>query len=499
MKSTPIWHEYCYTIPMKRKRNIVTVFFICFLTGSALLPAAGLETYVDAALKNSMTGKLNDLQKTISTLQWERSELEQPEEEGVSVSTGGGTLTYTEDLTGDHIISFEPSTTVTFHDLDLTITLTTPTTLNATDTQVSSTPKVSIQKTLKTYNPEEDTELEDFESAAVKMDIDRNYYTGLIAVEKSVLQSVKEFITLDKSVLITEKSISDAGIALENNLKSGLLKAGSTAWQLRSNSIIRLNNSLDAAQNDISVAQDRFVSMTGIKYEDITSEEIPQPEITLHAPDMGNTLVLSAVLDVEIAKQKLSDELSTRESKEISDTSFTYLLNGSYKAGLNQPAGNYDHTLQAGVTASNSEFVFEAGVSTVIDSTTITPTAYITGRWTDQPDAWVSYDELTINILENQVVSAEQNYNQTYSDYLYDIQEMQLRISSWNIHSAELNLSYSEKNLQLEDAVYAHSKGFGTVRDVQDAQYELQLIEYDQMLQALDGLLIEQDIRALKL
>ena len=486
---------------MKRNNAIKTTLMVSLLIliGSVMLPADDFDSYLAAAQKNSMSGRLNDLQRTISTLQWERSELEQPEDEGVSFSSGGGTLSYAKDLTGDHVVTLDPSATVTFHDLDLIITLTAPTTLNATDTVVSSAPKVSIQKTLETYNPEDDTTLEDFESAAVKMDIDRNYYAGLIAVEKSVLQSVKELITLDKSVLITEKSISDAAISLENDLKSGLLKEGSTAWMLRNNSITRLKNTLTSSQNNISVSLNKFKNLTGNGYEDVTYEEIPQPDITLNAPDMGNTIVLSAALDVEIAKQKLADELSTRESNKISDSSYTYALNGSYKAGLKQPASNYDHTLQAGVTASNSEFIFEAGVSTVINSTGITPSAYITGRWTDKPDDWKEFDELTVNILENQAASAEQSYNQSYSDYLYDIQEMQLRISSWNINSAELDLAYSEKNLQLEDAVYAHSKRFGTVSDVQDAQYELQLIEYEQILQALDGLLIERDIRVLKL
>ena len=360
---------------MKRNNAIKTTLMVSLLIliGSVMLPADDFDSYLAAAQKNSMSGRLNDLQRTISTLQWERSELEQPEDEGVSFSSGGGTLSYAKDLTGDHVVTLDPSATVTFHDLDLIITLTAPTTLNATDTVVSSAPKVSIQKTLETYNPEDDTTLEDFESAAVKMDIDRNYYAGLIAVEKSVLQSVKELITLDKSVLITEKSISDAAISLENDLKSGLLKEGSTAWMLRNNSITRLKNTLTSSQNNISVSLNKFKNLTGDGYEDVTYEEIPQPDITLNAPDMGNTIVLSAALDVEIAKQKLADELSTRESNKISDSSYTYALNGSYKAGLKQPASNYDHTLQAGVTASNSEFIFEAGVSTVINSTGITP------------------------------------------------------------------------------------------------------------------------------
>jgi hypothetical protein len=483
----------------KKYAQILQMAGVLILIGSVLLSAADIDSSIDAALKNSMSGRLNDLQRTISTLQWERSDLEQSEEKGLSFSTGEGTLSYVKDLTGDHVVSLEPSATVTFHDLDLTITLTAPTTLNATDSVVSSTPKVSIQKKLETYNPEENTTLEDFESAAVKMDIDRNYYAGLIAIEKSVLQSVKELVSLDKSILITEKSISDAELSLDNDLKSGLLKAGSTTWKLRTNSIIRLKNTLSAVQNDISAARDNFEHITGTTYEDITSEEIPKPDITFKAPEMGNTIVLSAALDVEIAKQKLTDEISTKESNEISDSSFTYLLSGSYKAGLNQPVGNYDHTLQAGVTASNSEFVFEAGVITVIDAATITPSAYITGRWTDQPVDWKEFDELTVKILENQAVSSEQSYNQTFSNYLYDIQDMQLRISSWNISSIELDLAYSENILQLEDAVYAHSKGFGTASDVQDAQYKLQITEYEQMLQALEGLLLERDMRTLQL
>jgi len=495
------WHGNCSTLPMKRKKyaKITLMIGLLILIGSVLLPASELELYVDAALKNSMSGRLNDLERTVSTLQWERSELEQPEKEGVSVSTGEGTLSYANDLTGDQIVTFEPSATVTFHDLDLAITLTAPITLNATDTVISSTPKVSIQKILETYNPEEDTTLEDLESAAIKMNIDRNYYAGRIGIEKSVLQSIKEFITLEKSILITEKSIFDAELALVNDLNSGLLKEGTTAWTLRNNSITRLKNTLAAANNNISAARDNFKTITGIDYEVLTSEDIPHPDITLKALVMGNSIVLNAAMDVEIAKQKLTEELSSGEFSEMSDSSFTYLLNGSYKAGINQPAVNFNHTLQAGISAANAEFEFEAGISTVIDSTSITPTAYISGRWTEPQDNWEEYDELIISILENQAVEAEQRYMQTYSDYLSDIQVIQLRISNWNINSVEMDLAYSENILKLEDADYAYSKGFGTISDVQKFNHDLQIIEYDKMLLDIDGMLIERDVRLLQL
>ncbi|MBL7006868.1 MAG: hypothetical protein ISR78_07305 [Spirochaetia bacterium] len=486
---------------MKRINYVKTALIFCLLLliGSVVLSAAELETYITAAQENSISGRLNDLQRTVSTLQWERSGLEEPEEKGVSVSAGGGTLSYAQDQTGDDIVALEPSASVTFHDLDLTITLTAPTTLNATDTVFSSSPKVSIQKTLETYTLEEDTTLEDIESAAEKMAIDRNYYAGLIAVEKSVVQSIKELITLDKSLFITENSIADAELSLNNDIETGQLKEGSTAWKLRNNSITRLENTLSTTQNTLSAARDHFKTITGMDYEAVTSEDIPQSDLALQVPDFGNTKVLLAAMDVEIARQRVSDELSTRESNEISDSSFTYLVNGSYKAGLNQPAGNYDHTLQAGVTASNSEFVIEAGVSTVISSTGITPSAYITGRWADKPDDWKEFDELTISILENQATAAEQSYNQSYSDYLNDIQTMQLRISSWNNSRTELELTYSELTMLLDDARYAYAKGFGSESEVQDAQNDLQTAAYELLLHSLDGLLIEQDIRTLQL
>ena len=166
---------------------------------------------------------------------------------------------------------------------------------------------------------------------------------------------------------------------------------------------------------------------------------------------------------------------------------------------MNQPVGTYDHTLQAGVTASNSDLVIEAGVSTVIDSTGLTPTVYISGRWTDQPDNREAFDVLSLSILESQVSAVGESYNYVYAQYMNDIQSLQLRISSWNISRAELDLEYDENTLKLEDADYAYLKSFGTAGDVQDAQHELQVVEYNRMLLNIDGMLIERDIKILKL
>jgi len=483
---------------MKNKKHIILALTICLLTSSVLLSAVDLSSYIEAALEESQSSRIYELQRVVSTLQLERSELEQPEEDGVSLSAGNITLTYGEDEAGDHVVLLNPSATISFYDYDLTMTLIAPTTINTTDTTISGAPKVSIQKKIETYNPEDDTTLEDLESAAAQIDLDRNYYAGFISIEKNVLQIVKELITLDKTILITEKNISDAEEALENDQETGSIKEGSTTWKFRINSISRMKNSLASAQNSFTATLNNFRDYTGVEYEELTSEGILRPQISFKAPDMGNSIVFSAALDFEIAKQKLSDELFSRESSEISDSSFSYMLNGSYTAGL-YPTGTYDHTLQAGVVASNSEFVIEAGISTIIDSNSIVPSAYITGRWADQADNQEDFDVLTLSILESQAATAKEIYNESYSGYLNDIQTMQLRISSWNISSVELDMGYEENMIQLKDADYAYINGFGTLSDVQDARHDLQKIEYDKMLNDIDGLLIERDIRILQL
>ena len=484
---------------MKKKKYLTTVLIICLLAGSVLLPAADLSSYIEAALKDSLSSRMNDLQRTVSTLQLERSELDQQEDGGIAISSGDVSIAYGMNQTSDQIISLDPSVTISLYDYEASVSITAPTTLNATDLEVSSTPKISLQKKIVTYEPEEDTTLGDLEAAAAQMDIDRTYYSGLLSIEKNVLQSVKEILILEKSILVTENNIINAEQDLENDLKTGSVKSGSTAWNLKTNSIIRMNNSLIISQANLEAARDDFQEITGMKYESLIPGDMIQPEISLTAPELGNTKVLAAALDVEIASQKLADELSSRESSVIGDSSFTYLISGSYTAGLNQPVGTYDHTLQAGVTASNSDLVIEAGVSTVIDSTGLTPTVYISGRWTDQPDNREAFDVLSLSILESQVSAVGESYNYVYAQYMNDIQSLQLRISSWNISRAELDLEYDENTLKLEDADYAYLKSFGTAGDVQDAQHELQVVEYNRMLLNIDGMLIERDIKILKL
>jgi hypothetical protein len=464
---------------------------------SAAVPR--LTGYLDAAMQESSSRIRYELQKKAQDLQLDLAGLEKPEDSGIRISGGELSLNSSADQTGDQIVKLTPSVTVNFYDIDTVLTFQAPTSINLTDVELSGSPVISVKKTFGGYTAEENTTLDELEDASERLSIDHSYQSGLLTIEKSLLQSVREITALDKSIAAARKSLDDAETSLTRDLATGKLKQNTASWTRRVNAVTRLENSLTATLASREAAADNFFEITGLTYEPLTLSDVPVPELGLSVPELGGTTVLLAALDIDIARQKLTNELTAREDEQISSKTFAYSASGSWTSDLNTPSGTYEQTLQAGLAASRSDLALEAGITAAFTGSSFEPAAYISGRWTRPETEWQEYDDLELQMLENQIALARAAYDQAYQNYQNNIQSLRLEVSSWNISSAENDLLYAEYAEALEQAQYALEKGFGTQSAVDDARHQLTLLDYDRILLDIDGLLIERDIRSLQL
>ncbi len=485
---------------MKRNRSTITIVVaVSILLVAISLPAAGLDQYIAAAQQNGDNREKLELQYLGSRLQLDMGNLEAEMDSGIGIQTGGVEITAGKDQSGDTVVTLDPSVTLSFYDHDAELEFSSPIQINTTDASVSGTPGITFSRAIKTWETVGDTTLDDLEDQQSSLLMERSYQQGLLQIEMRVLQSLQTIITLEKQLKATTISIGDAEQSLISDIRIGLVRTGSTALLQREHSIARLKNSLASLQNNLLAELDDFKTLTGLEYEKLAADEFAQPSPQVDEQELGNGSVLLAAIDVAIARQKLADEEQGRAERELDESSPTYLISGGYTAALNSPIGDYSHTLKAGVSAAASGWTFGAGVTTVLDGSGITPSAYLSGSWSDTAENWDEYDALEIEILNNGIALAQTEYNSTMSDYRDSLVQIQLQIAAWEIAQAELELSLLETAQLLQDAEVAFERGVGTGDAVTDARHEVELLEYERVMLLLDGLLLENSIAQLQL
>jgi hypothetical protein len=467
--------------------------------GETAPPTPLLEQYREAALSNSPLLAGYELQKQASELQTALSLLEQPQKSGISVTSGSLTASTEVSSSGERSVTLQPAVSTAFEALDLIITVSAPASIAVSDAELSAAPKVTVEKRFGTADTEEQTGLQLLQTAAARLQADLSYRSGLLNLEKTVLQQLRELIQLDASIAGTAASLSDAEQKLEQDLKLGNLTEGTAAWQRRVNTITRLEHSLSQLSASRERAAELLQSQTGLAYTAPAPEDIPAAALSLESSRLTNTELLIAALAVEQAREKREIEAEEQAPDLLSGSTFSYLASGSWTSQLNQPSGTYSHTLQAGISASSSALTFEAGVAASLSGGTVTPTGYLTGRWNEPEAAWTEYDDLQLQILENQIESALVSHDLAQQEYLQSLEQLAAEIARWLIEQAELDLLEAEYTDQLELVRSAFERGIGTDTALKQAERDLELLAYDRMLLNIDSQLLETDIRKAQL
>lgn len=424
--------------------------------------------------------------------------LNQVEDElGIAVSSGEVTATYS-DSTNSYIFNTSGvNTTFTLpNDGKTTINVSSGAIgLDAPYSYYSISPSVSASHTLTYgYTADNRKNLLNRQTEVLALS---SYESSKLTFTTNLYTQIDSLLENEKSIKQTEKELSDLRTSLEQNLSLKLIRQESLAYQAQEQAIRMKEATLTNLQSTRELLLRQFSLLAGFAWEGV--EEIGEPDLTFVSNPMGNSNVSLKALDLDLAKEDLALKKAefTNASVKLGGMLGVYSSN---IVSIKDPTLSHEKINAAGsVTYTANQFQ----VSGKLDGTyntvvkTFTPSLTLSGSWNN--NATLASDSLTLQKLENEVLIAELAYQTALNDYLQSAATLESNIAGWNMAYA-LQRQSTEYNLALlKQQQTLFEKGLATKADVDDAAFTVEIDTYTLSTTLLDGLKLQNQIRALQI
>lgn len=463
-------------------KKIVFTAMILFLAVMGIF-ASNYSDIIKSAKENNISLKNAEISYLNSKLTIEKSELE----DEVSI-----TITGKAQVSPD--LSITPTVTIVLpNDGSTTISATTPFSMSYSDTsKLSFTPSISVSHTfdLSGFDSDIITALSNSKSA---LQSEYSYQYSLLNFENSVISLMKSLINLEKNIENQKYSIQKSEKSLNDKLTLGQITTSSITYNQLVNQLELSKNTLSAYERQYENAKKQYKDLTGLEWEGV--ENLPNPELSLASLSTGNTNVIIKSIDVEIAKNNI-------EAKNASINPKNVKVNGSVSGtGIkNEITSQKALSASAGATYSSGNWSIGTSLSTSynLNNTSFdTPSVTISGSWSNKTAA--KADELQLKVLENNLISATNSFQDEYTSYLQSFNALQLEVMQYEFTCSQTatNSDYLKANLENVRAYY--EAGLATEQELKDAEFNVKLDEYTQTVLVLDGLTLANKIKMLNL
>ena len=127
----------------------------------------------------------------------------------------------------------------------------------------------------------------------------------------------------------------------------------------------------------------------------------------------------------------------------------------------------------------------------------LNPSLTFAGSWTNKTTK--RSDDLELQKLNNDLISAQNDLTDARTEYVQSAQNLQLEILNYTytLQNQEAQNSYLSSNLEYLNQLY--EAGLCSLDDIEDAQKELEWAEYDNTINIIDGLILENKIAQLNI
>lgn len=463
-------------------KKIVFTAMILFLAVMGIF-ASNYSDIIKSAKENNISLKNAEISYLNSKLTIEKSELE----DEVSI-----TITGKAQVSPD--LSITPTVTIVLpNDGSTTISATTPFSMSYSNTsKLSFTPSISVSHTfdLSGFDSDIITALSNSKSA---LQSEYSYQYSLLNFENSVISLMKSLINLEKNIENQKYSIQKSEKSLNDKLTLGQITTSSITYNQLVNQLELSKNTLSAYERQYENAKKQYKDLTGLEWEGV--ENLPNPDLSLNSLSTGNTNVIIKSIDVEIAKNNI-------EAKNASINPKNVKVNGSVSGtGIkNEIASQKALSASAGATYSSGNWSLGTSLSTSynLNNTSFdTPSVTISGSWSNKTAA--KADELQLKVLENNLISATNSFQDEYTSYLQSFNALLLEVMQYEFSCSQTaaNSDYLKANLENVRAYY--EAGLATEQELKDAEFNVKLDEYTQTVLVLDGLTLANKIKMLNL
>ena len=478
-------------------KRIIFLLGICLLM---LVPLSGadLDAVINQAKKQSSTIQLIELNKKNSDVALALKEVENTTGVAVEGSATFKEANYGTILAPDNRWSLiaSPEVVITLpNDSGTKITIDTPISKTLqSDGYWSTGPAVGVSHTFK-FGDSGDI-LNDLKTAQQRLEIDRGYRQRIYDFETSIYAKISEVISYEMSLLNIEKDLYVLQTKIDNALKLRTMSEDSIAFQNMELEMNRLKNLQAGTAQKMELAKSQFKQITGLEWQSI--EKIRAADLSFKYLPMGDATVISAALDLEIAKEELAlDQRKAVTSPAATVPSLT--VGGNVGLSYAKSATeSLNYSVNANATYFDKSFSVGTGVNLGITKTgKVTPSFTISGSW--QNNATSARDALNMQVLEQDISIAEIAYQEAMLTYQMKANQLEADILSYKLEMEQFEQTVIYKTQVLEKALTAFKKGLLVQAEVDQAKLDVELTNYEGKRYALEALMLENRAKALQL
>ena len=479
---------------MKWKRVVVALSLIALMTS---LFSADLEDIIREAKEQSSTMRMIEHSRESSDLSIASKDLKNRVGVGVNSSFSLLESNYGAMLVEDYryTLSGEPSVSLVLpNDGGTTIKLVAPfsTTLQG-DPIWSTSPNIGATHTFK-FGDSGET-LDDLTTTRQRLELDRSYTQKILDFETSVYNKILELIGYEITLLRGEKNILIAQTKLDNALKLKTVTVGSTAHQSMELSLKQLQNTKKGTQDLLALSKVQYKQLTGLEWEGV--EIIREPSLEFSPLPTGDTTVILAALDEQIARENLAlTQRLTVNSTSVPSLSVGGDVGFSYSQ---KTTSSSSYTITPRATYNGSNFSVGTSVKLGIDgeSGKVTPVVTVSGGW--QNNATKESEEIKIRKLEQEIEMATLSYQGALLDYQIKANKLEGDILSFTLERDQFEDNSNYNKEVLEKTIEAFNRGLATQTEVDQALLDVELDRYEAKRYALQALILANRVEALKL
>ncbi len=328
----------------------------------------------------------------------------------------------------------------------------------------------------------------DLSSARASLQSEQTYQKAKLNFETLVLSSIKAILQAEQSLAETQYSLTKAEYKLQNALTLGSIDESSMTYLQMSNQIDLYKNTIDATEKQIATAQEQYTTLTGLVWDGV--EELPDPDLTLKMLDSGNTDVILASIDVEIARQSVEEKKAKANPSSI-------MVSGGVNSSLSENSKSIGGS--AGISYTSGNWSVGTAFKGTYNNNTkeFTPALTFAGTWSNKTTK--RSDELELQKLNNELISAQNSLTAARTSYVQSVQNLQIDILNYNytLSNQAATKQYLQSNLDYLETMY--DAGLCTVEELMDARMEVQWSDTDDVINTIDGLLLQIEIEELNL
>ena len=460
---------------------------IVLSTAAMCASALSADDIVAAALESSTTVRTLNINRENTLINREIADTDPK----MTVSLSTGEVTVQKEGTGNPVFTMGPSATLTLpevNDSTVSFGLSNVTRIyRSGDSTVTFTPDASYRRTIDISSYKDTSG--DISKLSSRISQDVAYEKSLLQFRINVLQSIAAIMQSEISVksgrITYERLVADRNTALA----SGELTEGSLSDLQSQMTIESRRVAQESAEEKLVSLLKSFSTNYGIAYE--RPDSVREADLTVEELEGGNTTVLLAELNLELAQQALDAATGSTTKLQLGANANApmTLTNGTdLKTVVNA-------SVSGTVTGTNYSIGAKAGAS--YRSEELYPYITVSGTWSNKKNS--DTDAMTIQSLTNKVILARMDYDSALQTYRSDLDDLRSSVASHLSDVAQYEVGARYNTLILERKQEMYDSGLITGRELEDARLAVEKDQVQAVVYALDALVLESRIAALQL